>query len=237
MEDGAKKGKVIISKNGPYVVSGSVPLQKEIIIPDEEGFSCGWKKGEQYPNKEKYSLCRCGNSKNKPFCDGSHLEDVFNGMETASRKNYLEQVDSKIDGPELTLTDAQCLCAGGRFCDREGGTWNLVENSNDSQLKKLAVQQACDCPSGRLVSWDKKTGKAIEPEFKESISIVEDYETGASGPLWVKGGIEIESADGNMYEKRNRVTLCRCGKSGNKPFCDGNHVKFGFDDGEEFFIG
>ena len=38
----------------------------------------------------------------------------------------------------------------------------------------------------------------------------------------------IEGADGEAYEARNRVTLCRCGASNNKPFCDGKHVEINF---------
>ncbi|UCF09264.1 MAG: CDGSH iron-sulfur domain-containing protein, partial [Thermoplasmata archaeon] len=44
------------------------------------------------------------------------------------------------------------------------------------------------------------------------------------GPIWVRGRIPIESADGHIYEIRNRVTLCRCGWSSNKPFCDSSHL-------------
>jgi hypothetical protein len=46
------------------------------------------------------------------------------------------------------------------------------------------------------------------------------------GLLWVRGGIPVVSADGKPYTVRNRLTLCRCGKSRNKPFCDGSHVQF-----------
>ena len=54
---------------------------------------------------------------------------------------------------------------------------------------------------------------------------------GASAlPLWVRGGVQIVSADGGVYEVRSRVTLCRCGASSNKPFCDGSHASIGFDD-------
>jgi CDGSH-type Zn-finger protein len=55
--------------------------------------------------------------------------------------------------------------------------------------------------------------------------VTENPPGGAEGPLWVKGGIPVEAADGFEYEKRNRVTLCRCGRSGHKPFCDGSHLK------------
>ena len=58
-----------------------------------------------------------------------------------------------------------------------------------------------------------------------SIGIVEDPAKRCSGPLWVLGGIAVESAGGEAYEVRNRVTLCRCGASKNKPFCDGTHKK------------
>ncbi|MCK5561288.1 MAG: CDGSH iron-sulfur domain-containing protein, partial [Thermoplasmata archaeon] len=76
----------------------------------------------------------------------------------------------------------------------------------------------------RLVVWDKKSGKAIEPEFEPSIGVVLDSKSGLLGPLWVRGGIPIVSADGVVYEIRNRVTLCRCGRSSNKPFCDSSHI-------------
>ncbi len=53
-----------------------------------------------------------------------------------------------------------------------------------------------------------------------------------SGPLYLKGGIQVFSSDGKPYEARKRITLCRCGASRNKPFCDGSHIKTGFDDGD-----
>jgi len=71
-------------------------------------------------------------------------------------------------------------------------------------------------------------GIYIEKKYNPSISITEDKPAGVSGPLWVKGNVEIESSNGKAYEKRNRVTLCRCGKSKNKPFCDGSHIAEGF---------
>jgi CDGSH-type Zn-finger protein len=93
--------------------------------------------------------------------------------------------------------------------------------------------QAGNCPSGRLVVYDKKTGKPIEPRFVPSISLTEDPQKRVSGPIWVRGGIPIVSASGITYEVRNRVTLCRCGKSKNKPFCDGSHIRVRYSDGDK----
>jgi CDGSH-type Zn-finger protein len=53
--------------------------------------------------------------------------------------------------------------------------------------------------------------------------VIEDPQMGVSGPIWVRGGIPVEAVNGKAYEIRNRVTLCRCGKSSNKPFCDSSH--------------
>jgi CDGSH-type Zn-finger protein len=108
-----------------------------------------------------------------------------------------------------------------------------VEKSDDPRLKQLAIEEAGNCPSGRLVAWGKMSGQPLEPKFEPSISVTEDTVQKVSGPLWVKGGVEIEAADGFSYEVRNRVTLCRCGRSVNKPFCDGNHCKIKFNDGDE----
>jgi CDGSH-type Zn-finger protein len=70
---------------------------------------------------------------------------------------------------------------------------------------------------------DKQIETIIEPKFVKSIGLIEDPAMGVSGPIWVRGGILVESADGKTYKIRNRITLCRCGKSKNKPFCDSSH--------------
>jgi hypothetical protein len=87
-----------------------------------------------------------------------------------------------------------------------------------------------NCPGGRLVAWDRATGQPIEHHLPVSIGLIEDVAEDASGPLWLRGGIPLVSADGFTYEIRNRVTVCRCGASKNKPFCDGSHVAVKFHD-------
>lgn len=226
------KGKIVVSKNGPYVVSGNMPLNKEISKVGAEGEPEQWVKGKQYPLQENYALCRCGQSKNKPFCDGSHVSAKFDGTETASRKLYSQQAE-RIEGPGVDLTDAECLCATARFCHPKGGAWKLTLQSGDPGSRKAAIYEACNCPSGRLVAHDKKTGKPIELECEPSISLIEDPQAKSSGPIWVKGGVPIVSEGAEAYEVRNRVTLCRCGRSKNKPFCDGSHIKIRFSDGDE----
>lgn len=215
--------KIKVSQDGPYLVSGSLPLAKEKIVLNKQGESVAWEKIQEYPLKETYALCRCGRSANMPYCDGAHVKIKFSGTETASRQKYNECAE-KTAGPELDLKDWPALCAVARFCDRLGGAWALTEQSDNPAFKQVAKQQASDCPSGRLVAQDKKTGKDLEPDLAPSISVVAEAACQGAGPLWVKGKVQIEAADGALYEKRNRVTLCRCGRSNNKPYCDGRHT-------------
>lgn len=225
------KPKIKITKNGPYVVTGNVPLNKLVIKTGLGGAPDRYEETEKYPAKEEYHLCRCGKTKTPPFCDNSHEVTHFNGQETAKNIPYKDMA-KKIEGPKVDLLDAIELCSSAKFCERGKGTWQAVEESNFEENKELAVQTSCDCPSGRLVALEKD-GTPIEPEFKPSISVLEDQCAFVSGPIWVKGGIEIEGEDGTIYEKRNRVTLCRCGKSQNKPFCDTRHVGSHFNDGDK----
>jgi CDGSH-type Zn-finger protein len=224
--------KIKITADGPYIVSGGLPLAKEIVELDNENEPEKYRPGDKYPEQETYALCRCGQSKNMPFCDGTHSHVKFDGTETASKKKFNEQA-VKISGPELDLMDASNLCSSARFCHRGGGTWALTENSDDYISKELAIKEAGCCPSGRLVTVDKITGQPIESKFDQSITLIEDPQAHASGPIWVKGGVPIESSDGDELEIRNRVALCRCGQSNNKPYCDGNHIRCRFNDGDE----
>jgi len=216
------KQRIKVSKNGPYLVLGEVSIAEQIIVADAEGTATEWREGKKYQYKERCGLCRCGQSKNKPFCDGTHMKVNFDGTEMADRKLYSNQV-KEINGPTLKLNDAEILCASARFCHREGGIWRLVPQSSNEDARRIAIEEACDCPSGRLVICDKTTGRVFEPEIGRSIGLIEDPQMGVSGPIWVRGAILVESVDGKIYEIRNRVTLCRCGKSTNKPFCDSSH--------------
>lgn len=227
-----KDAKIMITKDGPYLVSGGLPIDKQIIGIGEDDEPENWIKDKKVSSGESCALCRCGESKNKPFCDGAHGKVGFDGKETASKNPYDKQA-KVLDGPTLKLKDAFALCARARFCERDAGTWELTTHSDDQKARELAIEEACKCPSGRLVECDKKTGKIFEKEFEQSIGLVEDPQKKVSGPIWLKGGVPVESSDGTTYEVRNRQTLCRCGKSQNKPFCDGSHIDAGFNDGDE----
>jgi CDGSH-type Zn-finger protein/uncharacterized Fe-S cluster protein YjdI len=125
---------VAIREAGPYAVRGDIRLNGE-------------------PAGFRATLCRCGASKNKPFCDGSHHDAGF----TASGEPATGKADM------------------------------------------LAVRD------GPL---------AIDPQI--------------DGPLQVRGNLEITSGTGRVVARVTQTRLCRCGQSGNKPFCDGSHARVGF---------
>jgi CDGSH-type Zn-finger protein len=227
---------ITIAVNGPYLVQGALPLAYQHIVSNAQGDSLGWREGEVVSTSSAtgYALCRCGQSATKPFCDGAHKRVGFDGTEVASREPYDVQAEH-IEGPTLVLDDAKALCAFARFCDVKGKVWNLVRQS-DQAAAQLVEQQAGDCPGGRLRARQRAQADAQvamsnpEPHLVPSLGLVQDTAKGVSGPLWVRGGVTVLSADGRAYEVRNRVALCRCGASGNKPFCDGSHVSSGFTD-------
>src|SRR5258708_35234139 len=126
----------------------------------------------------------------------------LDGDEMASRNTYARQAE-QIEGPVLTPSDAENLCAFARFCDPGRKIWSLIEQTDNTEVRELVTREAMHCPAGRLVLHDKKTRKEIEEPREPAIGVVEDPALGCSGPLWVQGGIVIESYDGRRYEKRN----------------------------------
>jgi CDGSH-type Zn-finger protein len=221
--------KIIVSKDGPYLVSGGIPLSIQTITPNERGFSWDWTPGKTLTTASKYKLCRCGHSKTKPFCDDTHKTIAFEGEENLSRGPSLGHA-KRYDGETLTLRDTEVLCAHARFCLAGGSIWKLVKISDDLEARELAVREANHCPSGRLIVLEKGSQNEIEEDIPPSIGVVEDPVRKCSGPLWVRGGIRIEFEDGVPYEVRSRAALCRCGVSSNKPFCNGSHMSIKFQD-------
>jgi CDGSH-type Zn-finger protein len=217
-----KKPYIKIMKNGPYMVFGVADVAEKIILADENGNSVKYGDGKVFEIKsDPVALCRCGRSGSAPFCDGSHEAARFDGTETAPFTPILEGAET-IEGPDLILADNEQYCAFARFCDAKGRIWNLVQEGG-KEADKQAMKEARLCPAGRLIILDKN-GNVIEEEYPAAIGVLEDSQLEISGPLWVKGGIRVESADGKSYEVRPKQTLCRCGLSGNKPFCNGSHA-------------
>ncbi len=226
----SKKVQVKITKDGPYMVTGTPKLDEQLTTANQEGNTWDYKVIKLLTSQENMALCRCGGTSNTPFCDGTHLKNGFDGKTTASFESIINRAEA-IKGPNYTLYDNEDYCSFARFCDAYGRVWNLVSIGTD-EADKMTIREATHCPAGRLLIQDNKTGKFLEPEFEPTITVLEDPLINVSGPYYLKGGIEVINEEGKAYEVRNRQALCRCGNSYNKPFCDGTHASSHFDDGE-----
>lgn len=210
-----------ITKDGPLEVSVELPIVPRRVVRSAAGDPVTWATDPEISHPTPMRLCRCGSSRTKPFCDDSHVASGFDGTETASTEPY-EAISTTTEGPGLRVHRAGSLCSSTGFCANHVNSWkDLLPRTGevDVQVQLAAMMQ--HCPSGTFVL--EMAGEVLEPELARAISPIED------GGLWVTGGVRIVRSDGIPLETRNRVTLCRCGRSSNKPFCDGTHVTIGFD--------
>ncbi len=202
-----KPPRIAVTPNGPYRVTGSV------AIHDAEG--------NLLPTGGTTYLCRCGGSRNKPFCDVTHGLKDFDGTESADHGLMAERRERYPTGDDTTVYDDRTRCAhSGRCTDAlpqvfRASAEPFVDPAAAPTADVIAV--VAGCPSGALTCSSGDDPMPVEVAMPASIRPVAD------GPYHVRGGIEVTAADGRAYERRERQTLCRCGQSGNKPFCDGSH--------------
>jgi CDGSH-type Zn-finger protein/ferredoxin len=207
----AEPKKITVTRNGPYMVSGSVALRDH--------------NGQPIQTEETYRLCRCGGSANKPFCDGTHERKKFKGLEVAAR-GPIAMRRMAFQGKGVVIYDDRSICAHiGNCTDNLPAVFKLglepwIEPENSSAEKIADVIKTC--PSGALSYALEDIPDPVEEQRPAAIT------ASKNGPYFVTGGVKLESEDGAGYESRMRYTLCRCGGSGNKPLCDGTHWHIGF---------
>lgn len=217
--------KIIIQENGPYEVHGDIPLVKKTQVVSEYGEPLTWRKTATIPTQGVYCLCRCGGSSQKPFCDMTHCWNEFDGTETADPRPTSER-QVTLGGKQIIVKSDSSLCMESGFCGSvQAHISSLVHNTDDTQVRARVMSMIEHCPSGSLTYSLEGEDCDIEPDLPQEIAIVTEITSDGpiAGPLWVTGGIPIERADGQPVETRNRVTLCNCGRSQNKPLCDGTH--------------
>ena len=215
--------RIEIRQNGPYVLYGDVPLLEMAPVHTFNGEPIAWHTLREIPVRVRpVELCRCGRTSRPPFCDATHERMTFDGAEVADRRPFLVRAEAITDG-YYAIADDRALCFSAGFCGtRTTDVWKLLGAPRDGAAQDLMRDMVSLCPSGRLVLLEQQ--RAIEPDLPKSIAVL------PGGPIWVRGGVPIFGSQGDAWEVRNRVTLCRCGRSANKPFCDGTHMTIHFDE-------
>lgn len=212
---------------GPLLVTGDVPLVRKNAVHSEHGEPLAWQTSDELDtgDRDTYVLCRCGDSANKPLCDGSHVAAGFEGADIADISTYDER-SKVLGGSGITVRDDRSICVHAGFCgNRATNIWKQVPETDESTVRLAVINEVEKCPSGAITYRFDGDPADTEPDYPVQIAAIAD------GPLWVTGGIPVTTADGVELEVRSRVTLCRCGASANKPLCDGSHKKAGFRDG------
>ena len=216
--------RITVRRDGPYIVRGGIPLIRKKQVMSEHGEPLDWQKECDLSTEQVYRLCRCGQSSNKPFCDGTHTKIDFDGIESADIGSIVERT-AIYEGEQIVVQDDRSLCMHAGFCgNRVTNVWKMIKETKDAQVRAEVIAMVEKCPSGALSFAFETGGESVEPDLPKEIIVV------PNGPIWITGGIPVERSDWQPLETRNRVTLCRCGASARKPLCDGSHKKIGFSD-------
>jgi len=196
----AKPLSVTVTDNGPLKLSGeSITLRYcgDPVAVDE--------------GKDLY-ICRCGESTNAPFCDGTHAKNGF-----VAEPPEADRKEVKVwEGKTIRTFFNPGACMHAFYCkplndlrERE------LEGDADAAAQIARIVQSC--PSGAL-SYESRDAPPPPAAQGPSIDIVE------GGEVRMQCAFEI-NADRLERQPEDRATLCRCGLSLNKPWCDGRHKK------------
>jgi CDGSH-type Zn-finger protein len=214
---------VRVTPDGPYLVSG-VPVVWRIPASTEAGEPITWVTGPDLDAGDAYVLCRCGQSGRKPFCDGTHKRVGFDGTEVAAGR-YADRAREYV-GTGVVVHDDRSICTHAGFCGTAAtNVWKMIGDTDRTDVRSQVIAMIERCPSGALTYAVEGHDGTVEGALAALVGVVPD------GPLFVSGGVTVTGSDGADLETRNRVTLCRCGQSKNKPLCDGSHRDAGFTSG------
>jgi CDGSH-type Zn-finger protein len=201
--------KITCLPNGPYLVS-----EAKLCRAD----------GVQLNDAASVALCRCGGSGRKPFCDGTH---GTNGFSDRNRADPALDRRTAFAGRGITIFDNRSLCAHAGFCT--DGLKAVFRMNAEPWIQPDAAEVAVviaaieKCPSGAL-SYAKNGVESPTTTGEPTVMVMKD------GPYAIRGGIELVAVPFGKGASKEHYTLCRCGGSNNKPFCDGSHWALGFKD-------
>ena len=196
--------------DGPYLVKDVAAFENS--------------RGEPIECKPAMWLCRCGGSANKPFCDGTHKKNGFSGTKVAQPAASTRDA---YRGTKITIYDNRAICAHSARCsDNLAAVFKYGAEpwiDPDGAGIDAIIETVRKCPSGAL-SYAIDGIEAEPAERAPGITVTKD------GPYAVVGNVPLTGQAADGLSASECYTLCRCGGSKNKPFCDGTHWSIGFKD-------
>ncbi len=210
MSDDESKTSIRPGEHGPYLIHNLKTLSG---------------KDGSVETKPVMALCRCGASRNKPFCDGAHAAI---GFSSARQDDRVPDKRESYEGREITIHDNRGICAHAGFCtDSLSAVFRsrqepFVDPTAAATDEIIAAIEKC--PSGALSY--SRGGVESRPESGGEVSIY----VAPKGPYVVSGGPELLDTELGQGASAEHFDLCRCGASKNKPFCDGSHWNIEFDE-------
>ncbi len=198
------------AENGPYIVKGLETFTNS--------------KGETISAKKVIALCRCGRSENKPFCDGTHGKVGFNDQKEPDRR---PDTRDSYAGQKIIIHDNRGICSQAGHCTKNLESVFKMKTDpwidpDGADVEKI-IETIKQCPSGAL-SYTVEGVEHRDQDRELTITVTKD------GPYSITGGIEFVDQPWGEEASTEHYTLCRCGASRNKPFCDGSHWYIKFKD-------
>jgi len=207
-----KKPTITLAPDGPYIVKALTRLSN---------------KNGPVECKETMALCRCGASANKPFCDGTHAKI---GFSSAKIDNRTENSKESYRGKNITIHDNRGVCAHAGVCtDNLSEVFRMKQEpwiDADAASVEDIINTIKSCPSGALSYSINNTENQDDADLEPNIFIAKN------GPYVVSAGEGLLDTNWGEGASKSKYTLCRCGASKNKPFCDGSHWGIEFSDDE-----
>jgi CDGSH-type Zn-finger protein len=210
MSSDKPKPTIAPSPDGPYIVKALGNLKNST--------------GAKLETKPQMALCRCGGSANKPYCDGTHAKQGFSSEKLSDGSKDKRDTYT---GAGITIHDNRGICAhAGRCTDGLAAVFRLGEepwvHPGAADAEKI-IETVRRCPSGAL-SYSVEGVEHRDQDREPAITVAEN------GPYVVTGGPDLVGESRGEGASTEHYTLCRCGGSKNKPFCDGTHWHIKFSD-------
>ena len=144
----------------------------------------------------------------------------------------MKDITKKYTNGEVTIVWKPSVCIHSRICWQAATglpevfnpaerPWIKPEGASTERI----IEHIRKCPSGALSFYMNEEAESVAEVQAESL-----VEVAPNGPLLVYGNITVKDKDGTETHKNKVTAFCRCGQSGNKPYCDGTHLKVGFKD-------